>query len=478
MRRHFSLESQTQTVAMEGIALEDDEVPVVEREVAEDSAEIEGEMQESQRVCDAVDCLEDLAVITDGMDEASPTEVALIENTAAMAVAGTDIQPEEIIPTLPEVEVTPAVTDSVAVTEPESSDVVPVVAAESYKTKKVSMEGFSDSLREKGRRLWENIQKWVKTVWEKIQTFFFKMSQLTGYRAKQIDSLLKQVKAAGKLELQKDATLSVSSGIDSITTDGKTAANASDLKKGLVAISKAADLVLDGYVKAVSKRGELIEKAIGEFTPEKAEEVGKKLVSSLKSTNLPAAGGHSVTIDNVEMYASEPLMGGFTVVSKKTPLNDGVLSVAVSLSAMQKDGYSVRSSDAKSSSSSAKIAPLTLAEIQDILEESAKVMKTINSYFSGAERKKAVEIKIKLESSSGRAAKELAKAKASNEGVNESAYAIYSAMLNYNQAYCGWTNTATNAFIRKATASVVGSVLVCKKALGLYGVKAVEEKKK
>lgn len=67
-------------------------------EAGEDLAQAEAEITEVERVEDLADALEDLAEVADTITEAQPADLAMVETATRAALAGTDVEVEEVIP--------------------------------------------------------------------------------------------------------------------------------------------------------------------------------------------------------------------------------------------------------------------------------------------------------------------------------------------------------------------------------------------
>lgn len=133
--------------------------------------ELSAEFAENGRVEEVADNLTDLASVVSQIEEPTATDVALIQNAANMAVAGTEVDAQDVLP-----------------------------AVESYKDMKIVAEGIGEkasaalaSLRESGLAITTKISEYLK------KTF----TSLKYYERKLIESKAKiaELKASGKKEL-------------------------------------------------------------------------------------------------------------------------------------------------------------------------------------------------------------------------------------------------------------------------------------
>jgi hypothetical protein len=138
----------------------------------EDFEEVIGaEIAENRRVEEVADNLTDLATVVSQIDEPSATDVALIQNSANMAVAGTDVDAQDILP-----------------------------AVENYKDMKVVAEGIGEkasaamaSLRDSGLAMAAKISDYLKKTFTSLKYYERKLIEAKAQIA--------ELKAAGKKEM-------------------------------------------------------------------------------------------------------------------------------------------------------------------------------------------------------------------------------------------------------------------------------------
>ena len=125
-----------------GKVLSYEEYAVVQAEAQQDLNDINSTEGEIERAMDTADSLEDLAAVVDTVDEATPTEVALVQVAGDMAVAGTDAISEDVVP-----------------------------VTEAYIGRRIATEGIVEQIKQ----LWASIKKFVKDMWAKVTTWFNKV---------------------------------------------------------------------------------------------------------------------------------------------------------------------------------------------------------------------------------------------------------------------------------------------------------------
>lgn len=155
--------------------------------------EISSEIVENGRVEEVADNLTDLASVVSQIEEPSATDIALIQSNANMAVAGTDVDAQDILP-----------------------------AVESYGDMKIVAEGIGEkasaamaSLRESGVAMAAKISDYLKQVFSSLKWY---EQKLIGAKAQ-----IAELKSSGK----KDFSVTLrgnrffSGGEDGVVKDGK-----------------------------------------------------------------------------------------------------------------------------------------------------------------------------------------------------------------------------------------------------------------
>ena len=165
----MALESQEELEVQEASGLADAPEEIVDKEVEQQQREIAEEIDENERLMDTAEALESLVeTIAQLPEDLSETDQALIRSNIAMATAGTDLQPSELVP-----------------------------AQESFTTRQVAMEGIMDTVK--------NIWNSVKISNDKLtagiaKVFMTQLGQVSSMRKKMNDFSLQvsNLKQAGQ----------------------------------------------------------------------------------------------------------------------------------------------------------------------------------------------------------------------------------------------------------------------------------------
>jgi len=442
MRRHFvsniSMEAEQLRIAQENISLEEEQVMLDEANA--DAVAADQELAEAERIIEVSDALEDLAVIADGIEEATPAETQLVEIAGDMAVAGTDVAPEEIVP-----------------------------AMESFKGGKIATEG----IRETAKNIWESIQRYLKQVWEKIENFFYKILGTIPRLRKSLASLESQVEeSVGK---RAEGNVKLSAGVSNISSNHTPAKNEGDLAKGLGDLTTAARFVFGDYVDSITKQGEVIAKVIGEFEPAKAPEVVGKMRADLKAAagkaKVPgASSGDSNRFPGFQTFVGTPLFGNKSIAAKLFTDNKDDTSDMGALDRFRNARVELIDTADKAPANSAReteITPVTTAGAKKLIKEIEGLLDVLEEYKRGSKSKAVVKTQKSIEAASDKANKAMGSAKQDDEGT-KAAVAQFRSLLNFNAAYARWAQTPAVPMMSHCITTIKTVMVVIQKSMALH----------
>lgn len=210
-----------------------EEAEVMETEAKTLENEMSNDVQDAERALDTADSMEDLAIIADSVDEATPTETALMQVAGDMAVAGTDVDSEDVVP-----------------------------ATECFKGRRVAAEGF----RETARNIWTAIKKFVKDIWAKLEKWFYNIFGAIPLLRKSIEKTRKRMDETlndGK-SIQSDAKkFELNNGLDSLRVGQDVKTKASDINTAAEKFKAVIEGLLDGGI--IAKYGDKVADAIEEY---------------------------------------------------------------------------------------------------------------------------------------------------------------------------------------------------------------------
>ncbi|SAK83766.1 hypothetical protein AWB81_04237 [Caballeronia arationis] len=365
-------------------------------EGGETAAEINHDLAESERVIQVSDALEDLAFVASTIKTATPAEAALMETAGNLAVAGTDVEPDVIIP-----------------------------AMESYIGTTIATEG----IKETAKRIWEAIVLFVEKIWGKIRGFWRIHGSIPTWR-KKIEALRKKASTVGDEAVVPEAKVSVDlhglvmgSGIDS---DSFT----QHIERDFADFAKTIHGVFANYANGVVERGHAIVKAIGEFDPNRPE----KAVNDLKGKLV---GMHP---DGMTPGESKKLLGNAKLeLNVYEPHPDEPVDQA--LERMRASGLKLVQGDvhvaAKMARAQIALRPGNKSQWVQLLSQCDDLVGSLEHFYSGPyhELDKMAD-QAKAASKSATAAIGKAGEAAMGEGK---ALHHYRSLLNFNKAFADWS---------------------------------------
>jgi hypothetical protein len=258
------------------------------------AAEIQHDLAESERVIQVSDALEDLAYVADSIKQATPAEAALMETAGNMAVAGTDVEPDAIVPSM-----------------------------ESFIGHRIATEG----IKETAQRIWESIVMFIDRIWEKIRGYWRINKTLPTWR-KKLDALKKM---AGEVGDQKHVDF-VRASIHLfafVKGGGLSEKDFQEHPLDLPRFVKTVRGMFAEYANGVVEKGQEIAKAIGEFDvnrPEKAAQDLKNKLTGMHPEGFASSAGIDKLIGHahLELVAYENTAGEDVDAALERLRNSGV----------------------------------------------------------------------------------------------------------------------------------------------------------
>ena len=450
-------------------------------------------LQECIRMEAISDALEDLAVIADGIAEPDANDLALVRSVADMAVAGTDVQSEEIISeeVVPlEVEVAG---EFVPATEPGPTgatlpqDIAPeeiVLAQEAFKARKIATEAFvgkriaTETIRETARNIWEAIKKFLKEIWAKIEKFFYNIFGTIPMLRRKVEGLKKRIETVseeGKRPGKEKLTINTS--VSSLSVNNKPCDTEAKLGTAVSDLTDQAKRIFGSYVDVISAQGGKIAKVISDFDPKAPAKSVDEMVKVLNNNGIEAmdnvfknSGGNRYP--DYMCKTSDHLLGNVVLLSK---IKKGAESKSASITALDaartaRIELATSSENGSEGPKDFQITAFSTSGMNSLLDKSVKLLDVLEEFKRGSKYGKINTAKKEIETASSKAESALGKLKDDeSKPIPE-----YRALLNFNKAYAAWASSPTMSFYRHAIASInaVNSII----AKSLSGYKASDSK--
>lgn len=353
--------------------ISNEEAEVMAGEANEIANEINSETAEAERMMDVADSLEDMAVVTDQIEEATPAETQLVQIAGDMATAGAeDVDTGEIVP-----------------------------ATESLVGRRIASEAFV----EKAKEIWENIKAWLKKIWEKVEKFFYKIFG-------EIPRLRKAVEAAKKraedlmnkgASIKSDGkTFELSSGIGAITVNGVAKKKLDEVltlvgnTKKVIEFAFSTDFRKEMCQKIIDVQGKIMEADSPDGIKMDGLAAKKMTGSVLSKTTSERFNGFDVYASDSDVISGVPLSYRIRTYdeAKKSP----VYTLEVYRSA--KLEFTNLSNKSPKTPDSVKFETASLGVVDNALDTANELLDVLEKFHRGGDRKKLGELRKDLEKSS------------------------------------------------------------------------------
>jgi hypothetical protein len=275
-------------------------------------------LQEVNRQLEISDALEDLAVVASRIREASPTELQLIATAGQAGVAGTDNEPELMLP---------------------------------------AMEGFQEgksiafeSMAEKAKMLWKNILEFIARMWEKFMAFF-RIHVVVAELKRKLAQMKQDLAQNQKYSMRRTETGradSISQLVHWFSFEGAPLKTSEDTIRALTATAKVAGFIYDTYANEIEAVGTRVEGILSNFKPDSADETLHNLVRQLGNLNfggLPSAVQEG-NDNGFDVATCQSFLGNGMLVAKTFKANPN-MPASQALEGIRNSGISLEKGDAE-----------------------------------------------------------------------------------------------------------------------------------
>lgn len=436
MRRHLNVSLESASFKTGNvISLEEEQIML--SDAADLAADVSQELNEVNRVIEVSDALEDLAVVADQIEQASPTEIALMETAGDMAVAGTDIEAEQIVPSL-----------------------------ESYKGKRIAAEGF----RQTAETVWTNIQEFVKNVYDKIEKFFYNVFGVIPNMRKRLEKLSENIKIAGNknavgTRIEFKGPEAGGAFMDKLAIDGKIFGTDQEFLKNLNELVEMTEYVYGANIVNRNMLGTKLAALIESFDPAgDMEAQGKEFIAAVTEYNqkqvIPGPDYMSNS-GSYELHRSRTLLGGGTLVAKTYNSQDST-TLGV-MDRLRHSGIVFDNTTGRAPNKTKGVPLLTAKSMEEAVKSLNIMLDLLEEYKRGGPSKAVEATRKKLEAASKKAEEAYNKLKDDTPG-GSSSVSHYRAALNFNVAYAGWVHNPAVPYARYAVTTInaiVSYIQVC-----------------
>lgn len=400
--------------------------------------ENEAALREARQYEVTLENLEHYAEVIGSIEEATHTELALIQAGTDAALEQHGIRAEHVFPSL-----------------------------ESQEGSSISMEGIQNVIK----AIWDAIVKVVTRVWDAINSFFKKIFNANKRLEKGNVNLKDRIeKYAGKSMQRKSTQLK--SEINVFTVDGKALKNGGEVIKHVDDLINKATVVYGFYADSMIEAGEKIAKEIGKFDPDapvkSLEAINTVIEKEVDFNAIQKLTGESRTVSDSRwpsesVHASSPMFKNktlFYITPKPRGSKDSALGRAEALrnqrAVLQSTGTGRKGDPGKEEGT---IATFSLSEMLTIEKRCTELTNMVAAYEENQKRIKAVGRKI------DKACKALTSKLEKSENLSQATRAHYNAVVNLNVAFGRWSSKPTLELTKLVSTTVRACQTACHKSL-------------
>lgn len=434
----LSIESMTIDQFLNGRAMLSVEEEIVVLQEADDlQGEISSGLAEAGRVEDVSDAMLDIADTVSEVKVLTPEQAMLIDNASEMAVAGTDADPDDVIP-----------------------------AMEPVLDGTVSIEAFVEDMRKRAGEIWARIRQFVVELWAKITAFFKSIFQAVPRnlnRVKELREALALKKKAVDGKTKKAPVITIMVGTTALSYPSYMVKNAKELNRGLTELSGLGKWVYGDYLKQVKKQGDLIASELKKFNPNTAGD-------SLSATARGLAGINFPTIVNTP---GTGFMGCFELhkvrldKAKVASLSDSQV-----LNALRNSKITIEHRDgAQAAVHREGFATMEFADMEATLTAVEGLLKQVGGYETSADYKALDKTHQDLLAGGTAAVAAMSKMSGDDEAgktQREFAVDVMKSLQNFNTTFTGWASNLTVPVAKKFINASRSSLVLVEKSLAQY----------
>lgn len=425
-----------------GKVLSMEEAEIMLDEARNCAASAESDLGETERILEISESLEDLALIADGVDEASATELRLIETAGDMAVAGTDVSPEAVVPSM-----------------------------ESYQGKKIATEGF----KETAKTLWLSIQKFLKQIWGHIQKFFRNIVESIPTQRHAIRNLKTKLEALPHNTIPFTNAITMKAGGKILVLHGKQIDTVAKLEDAINPVLEAANSVFKDYTTDTINKGKAIAEAMQGTDLPRLEKALSELVQTIatKPSWTPPGATRSNDEKNILVVFKGTTLLGDRALSMNFPALNRDYSAREILDHFR--NYRVEfistTKDDESHTPEASFNVPKVAELLTLLKQLERVLDAVETNRNDSAMHDLLNVQKDIEQKSI-ALQKLTDEKASenyNDPVpHHRVLGHYRTMVNFNLAYARWIESPSVAFTTYLFTIVKSAINIVNLSLHAY----------
>jgi hypothetical protein len=420
-------------------SLEEEVVALQEADELQQTAD--ADVAETTRVEDVTDVMLNVADTLEGAEEITPQQAQLVDTASEMAVAGSDGDPDDVIPS--------------------AADVV---------EGNVSLESFVDDIRKRAAEIWARIRQFCLEIWNTIKDFFRKIFHAAPRLLARVKELREQVAAKKKMYGTGAAapaveTVTLSVGHGPVSYPEYMVRNAKELGKGLTELSNLAKYAFGNYLKDCKAMGDQVAAELKKYDPKNAAAALKTVAVGLQKNNFTNWSGNPPT----------GYLGCFDVIPSKLDKNKTKdLSDAQIVAALRSSGMRIEARHGGGgfiNTHNQGFATMTFAEMEQVLTAVEGLVKQIIAFESSSDGKALEKTRQDLLDGGNHASSEVGKLQGNDDaGKMERAYAldVMKSLMNFNTSLTRWMTELTMPVTKKLYQTCRSALVLVDKSLSTF----------
>lgn len=429
----------------EHIILSNEEMGVLIDDAAQDAAQVDTDLDQADKIIEIAQNLEDMTNKAEAKGELSDGEAAMMESAGDMAVAGTELSGEAIIPNM-----------------------------ENYRADgKIQFSLALEDFRSTIRSAWASVKRLIAKVWKYIKDFFYKLVGTIPTLKRRIQGLKDRARSTAgktrenaKFEIANTQALHV----------GKAPVKSYEaLHSALKVNTKVAENFYGD--ESLKKAGTAISDSLADFNVDNPGASVDKLAEKLKSA---LGGGGSVLHRSLSdkrwkgytTKASDDMLGGKLVVLSVPDASevegDGSLGL---LNTIRRTLITVEQSHDGDTDTSGNVdfATLSPAEVGNVLDEALRALEKLEDFERGKLKKDLAERQTKIEQAGEKAEKSVEKIRSGSDNAEErEAVPYYRALIEMAAWYARCVASPSTGIARNIIRSAQITITLAEKSLNQY----------
>lgn len=436
---NLSIESMTIDQVLHGrrvLSVEEESAALEEADALQQ--EVDQGVAETARVEDVTDVMLNVADSVSEVKDLTPDQAKLIDTTSEMAVAGTDGDPDDVIPS-----------------------VEPLIG------KDMTVESFVDDVRKRAAEIWARIRAFCAQIWASIVQFFqriFASAPRLLARVKELRDIAGSKKKGNANGTKKSDVVAVLVGGNSISYPGYMTKNAKELKKGLEELDKLAGYAYGTFLKDCKLQADTVAAELKKFDPKKAAEALNNVVKKVPGNNFPTLPPNPPTgyLGCFDVHATR------VDSSKIKGLSDSQISNALRNSRVY---IQARAGAQGMINTKSGFVTMSFEEINQILTAVETLAKKMLAHETSADSKAIETARAALLEGGNHASAEIAKVNGTDDAgraEREFAVDVMRGLANFNTTLTRWVSDLPMPVSKKLYQTCRTSLVLVEKSLAQY----------